>query len=616
LGPRCATDVLHAVGAGALEDVEECVAGGMLRREDATVEFRHELSRQAVLESLPASVRIRLHERALAVMRDRHPAVDSAELAHHAVEAGEGVAVLELAPRAGREAAVLGAHRLARLQYESALPHAARLAERERAGLLEAHAYECQVTDDVERAIVSQRQALECWRTVGDPRGEARCLTQLADHLWWKGDGDGAFDAVTRAIALLEASSADVDLGHAYARMAQLRMIGGGYADAIAWGHKAVTVGEHLGDGGGEAITVHALNTIGTAEVIIGRRDGWGKLEESLRRATAAGLEEDVARAFNNLLASACEQRRYDIFDRYGAEAVVFGADRELDLSLQCLAGDVAESLLDRGRWNEAADQALAVVERGQRAGRFQCLLVLGRLAARRGDSDPFGWLDQALGLLDTGANGQFAVPVRIARTEAAWLAGDVRLAAREIDHGLAALTDNTGAWVRGELAYWALRVGVAADGPGVVAEPYALYLQGYPVKAAAAWEALGCPYEEAQALVESEEESDVRRALGLFQALGATPGASRATGRLRAMGARRIERGARASTRTNPAGLSDRELEVLKLMADGLRNSEIAERLVVSTRTVDHHVSAVLAKLGVRNRSEAGQRAAALGLR
>ena len=69
-------------------------------------------------------------------------------------------------------------------------------------------------------------------------------------------------------------------------------MIDGRYADAIHWGHKAVTVGEHLGEGGGEAITVHALNTLGTSEIAIGRRDGWVKLKESRRRATAAGLEE------------------------------------------------------------------------------------------------------------------------------------------------------------------------------------------------------------------------------------------------------------------------------------------------------------------------------------
>jgi DNA-binding NarL/FixJ family response regulator len=81
-------------------------------------------------------------------------------------------------------------------------------------------------------------------------------------------------------------------------------------------------------------------------------------------------------------------------------------------------------------------------------------------------------------------------------------------------------------------------------------------------------------------------------------------------------MGARRIARGPRPTTRANPVGLSDREVQVLILVTDGLRNAEIAERLVVSTRTVDHHVSAVLAKLGARSRLEASQKAAALGLK
>jgi predicted ATPase len=218
LGPRCDTDVLIAVGDAALDDVDHCVARAMLRRDGATVEFRHELSRQAVLESLTPSARVRLHGRALAVVRDRS-GIDFAELVYHAVEAGDGDAVLEWAPRAGAQAAGLGAHRLARLHYQSALPYAGRLAERDRAVLLEAHAYEAQVTDDVERAIASQQEALECWRAVGDSVGEGRGLTQLADSLWWKGEGERAIEAVTRAIALLEAGPADVELGYAYARI-------------------------------------------------------------------------------------------------------------------------------------------------------------------------------------------------------------------------------------------------------------------------------------------------------------------------------------------------------------------------------------------------------------
>ena len=96
---------------------------------------------------------------------------------------------------------------------------------------------------------------------------------------------------------------------------------------------------------------------------------------------------------------------------------------------------------------------------------------------------------------------------------------------------------------------------------------------------------------------------------------MGAVPLAKIVEERLKAVGARRIPRGPRASTLANPAGLSDREVEVLRLLSDGMRNAEIASALVVSTRTVDHHVSAILAKLGTRSRFEAAKNARELGL-
>jgi DNA-binding CsgD family transcriptional regulator len=205
--------------------------------------------------------------------------------------------------------------------------------------------------------------------------------------------------------------------------------------------------------------------------------------------------------------------------------------------------------------------------------------------------------------------------PLRPARAEAAWLAGDLRLAQLEISAGMPAFTPATNPWLLGEFALWASRVGVDWDCPGRPAEPYALLLDGHPEKSAAAWAAVGCPYEEAQALIDTNEEVPMRRALTILQSLGAAPAARLVGDRLRQMGIHRIGRGPTPSTRANPKGLSEREVEVLLLLAEGLRNAEIAKRLVVSTRTIDHHVSAVLAKLGVRSRYDAGQMAIAMGL-
>jgi DNA-binding NarL/FixJ family response regulator len=102
---------------------------------------------------------------------------------------------------------------------------------------------------------------------------------------------------------------------------------------------------------------------------------------------------------------------------------------------------------------------------------------------------------------------------------------------------------------------------------------------------------------------------------LAELQQLGAQPAAAIVARRLRERGARGVPRGPRPVTRTNPAGLTPRELEVLALLVAGLRNSEVAEELVLSVKTVDHHVASILRKLGVRSRGEAATAAVAQGL-
>jgi DNA-binding CsgD family transcriptional regulator len=144
---------------------------------------------------------------------------------------------------------------------------------------------------------------------------------------------------------------------------------------------------------------------------------------------------------------------------------------------------------------------------------------------------------------------------------------------------------------------------------------PYALQAAGRWREAAAAWHAAGCPYEYAAALADSSDPADLLASLAGLEALRAEPLARRVRARLREVGVARIPRGPVEATLHNPAGLTARQVEVLRLLAQSLTNAEIAERLVLSVRTVDAHVAAVFAKLGLHSRRDAAALAAQLGV-
>jgi DNA-binding CsgD family transcriptional regulator len=612
LGQRCDLDVVCRIAVVPPAAVADCVAQGLLRRDGGSLDFRHELAQRAVLDALSAADRISLHCRALAVLSERPATTDPSELANHAVGAADADAILDLAPQAAKSAAELGAHRAALMYYDAAVPFAGRLAPDARAALLVAHAFECYVAEDLDRALSSQREAIACWRGSGDAEAEAEAMVGLALFEYWSGNPSAALATAEEALVHHDSMAPSPGLARAYARLAQLRLVTGNLSDAITWGTRAVELAQRCAE---EATVVHALNTIGAAEIALGIEGGQEKLEESLQRAYAAELEEDIARAYNNLLANATENRRYDLLDRFSELAMQFATERDLDLTRRCLVGDLAEAALERGRWDEACQQARLPIDNGWRSGRLQSLWVLGLVAARRGDADASTWLDEALAKSDSAMGASLLGPMRAARAEAAWLAGDMARAATEVDAGLDLLSDHESGWKVGGLAFWARKLDMPYEVPPGVAEPYALLFAGYPRKSAAAWADIGCPYEEALALAESDDEGDIRRALEILLDLGAVSTATIVSSQLKAMGAHRIARGPRASTRANPAGLSAREMEVLLLVSEGLRNAEIAQRLVVSPKTVDHHVSSMLAKLGARDRHDAAKKAAELGI-
>jgi DNA-binding CsgD family transcriptional regulator len=221
--------------------------------------------------------------------------------------------------------------------------------------------------------------------------------------------------------------------------------------------------------------------------------------------------------------------------------------------------------------------------------------------------------LDEARDLAVRAGELQRIGHVAVARAEAAWLRGDLEACVAEARPGFEMALSRPNPWMKGELSFWMWRGGGLKEPPPEIAVPFALQMTGDWRTAAAEWERLGCPYERAMALADGDEAAQ-RFALTILDQLGAVPAAEIVRRKLRAQGVRDLPRGARLSTKRNPAGLTDREVEVLLLVAEGLQNAQIAKRLFVSTRTVDNHVASILTKLNAHTRTEAVAAAHQLG--
>jgi DNA-binding CsgD family transcriptional regulator len=249
-----------------------------------------------------------------------------------------------------------------------------------------------------------------------------------------------------------------------------------------------------------------------------------------------------------------------------------------------------------------------------EREASLASLADYAREARRGGQPDAWGYLDEAAAAADASAEPQWIIPVRLARAGAYWLQGQTARAIREAE-----LADDVSAgsdeWDRGEIGAWLRRTGSPRSARGELAGPYRLQVAGEWAEAARVWAGLGCPYEAALALHDASEEAALRQALKIFTGLGAPAAAQLTRHKMRRLGVRSIPAGPRAATRSDPLGLTRREREVLDLISAGQTNAEIAARLFLSAKTVDHHVSAVLAKLGTPTREAAAAHAARLGV-
>jgi DNA-binding CsgD family transcriptional regulator/tetratricopeptide (TPR) repeat protein len=606
-------DLAAALLGPRLEALAEAQAAGVLEDRSDGVAFRHELARRAIEQSLPAIRRRRLNAAVVAALRAQEWP-ERARLMHHAVEAGDAEAIVAVGPAAAREATQAGSHTQALAHFESVLPHLDRLGPRERAGVLDDYGWELYNAHRFREAVEAARGAVALYERLDEPVAVGSCLVRLSRHLFMAGDTDAAEVSAQRAVMILEPTGHGAALAQASLQEgAILAMTEDDPARAVGILSSAHDLSVRVAR---PDLAALALNYLGIARVATGHPGGVEMVRESITAATAARQYEHAARGYCNLAELLFRAGRLDELEICVEHGLQFVRERGFWSHAYGLELHRGAAQLRRGRWEPALAGLRALVDDVDDPGMLYAYSVplLGRLLARRGGESARAMLDAAWGRARRQRLLICLAYAGLASVEEAWLAGDTEHA-RRVAAALLPRTEHAGAApFRAELLRYLARCGLEAEPFDGCPEPWAAGLRGDWQAAAAGWARAGDPYERALELAESGEPEPTLEAVRMLDALGAAAAAAIVRDRLRAMG-RRVPRGPQTATRANPARLTERQLAVLGLVTEGMTNAEIADRLVVSVRTVDHHVAAVLGKLGVRSRREAAAAAHEMGI-
>jgi DNA-binding CsgD family transcriptional regulator/tetratricopeptide (TPR) repeat protein len=603
--PRHAsTALLDTVLPSWARAAEEPERRELLEVHPGYVRFRHELARNAIRSSLPIAARRVLHGEILDALRAA--GADPAEIVHHAEAAGADAVVAEYAPVAARRAAALASNREAYSHFRRASHFLDRWPQRERATLVEELAAAAYDVGRVGEALAAIERAVAAYRALGDEVGVGRCMRARARFLWYAGDGEEARASAREAAAILEPLGDSVELAWAYSSLSQLAMLAADMQPALEWGERARALAERLG---AERARAHALVNLGSVAVDLDP-ERVADLLEAHEVAHAIGDRHEAARALVNLAYSMLAWVRPEQALRFADRGVAYAREHEVH-ALAAYVDTVRVWLRVRaGDWGAAV--ALAP---GEGMPELLARTVLAEVAVRRGDDDaPERLADLGERAERTGELQRIA-PVLELELER-WLTGGAPLPEGRLEQALEEVRrrGRFGGWGALRILASAALAGVEVEADSRMSPPHEAMARRDWRAAADAFGAVGWGYDRALLLSLLDDEDALAEALTAARSLGAVPLVRRATTRLRALGFR-IPQGPREATRANPAGLTARQFEVLALVAEGLTNAEIAERLVVSQRTAEHHVAAVLRKLGSATRREAARRAADLGL-
>ena len=605
LGHSVELGTLRAIAGDGENALTDSIESGALLFDGRSVRFRHALIRDAVLATMPALQRSEVYGRAYDAFRSGVLPSDAALLAHLAEEAGRYEEVPAHARAAGDRAAELRSYREAALQYQRAIKYSSSLSLCERSDLL------CRLAG-VTYYCGSGETDLEILRELVHTHREVGNLSQLTDHLIWLAQvlsNEGhyseanvqATEAVKTAEMLGDWSLRTAALG----AQAHLLLVAGETREALALLQPALTLAHESGD---LRTVVQLMSAMGDALLDIDERSGIAQLEAAIDLAKQHHFDVEAADAMGTLGVHYTDRYELDRADAAFQNAIAFTAEHELDCWWRWARVGLSRLALARGDWAQAATLAASSIQ--VRSGCFtnqvNAYLTIVHIRARRGDPEVAAALETAEAACFEEPGPRLTILIDTAKAEAAFLSGDHDRARRIAESAFHHAIEHNLTWFAGELAHIVICAGGTIDGGFTLPGPYQFEQSGDWGAAARAWSELGAPYEAARARAMCSDEASLRQALSTFERLGALPMAALVTRRMRSLGIGSIPRGPRAATRSNPCGLTAREAEVLAQLGQGWTNGEIATRLFLSPRTVEHHVSAILLKLDAASRREA----------
>jgi DNA-binding CsgD family transcriptional regulator/tetratricopeptide (TPR) repeat protein len=604
---RMPMSLLDAVEPGWPAVAEEAERRHLLELDTSFVRYRHELARDAIRSDIPVARRRQLHGEILQALLASGG--DAADIVHHAEAAGATGVVAEYALRAARDAAALASNHEALSHYLRAADFLDRLPAHEQAELLEELGNTTYVVGRAADALPYVEQAREIHRRLGALLAVGRCTRLLSRLHWAAGDGEAARECAREALAILEPLGDSRDLAAAYSNLSQLAMLDEDAGPAVDWAERAIELAQRLDD---DATRIHALVNIGSIRLICDRQDA-EPLLEAYRTADAAGSRHEATRALVVRGYSALYWAEPDVAARCLEQAHAYALEYDERFFETYARLTRAWVSLRGGDWAEAERVVQSELPGLREVSLLLARTIAAELAVRRGDADAAARLGEVREQAFRTGELQRIAPVLELETVAALTSehpfpvDDLRELAPALEYRGASMGISS---LRA--AAWATVAGVDVRVERDLGPPFDAMVRRDWRTAADDFGAVGWTFERALLLSLLDEEDALAESIELARALGAAPLERRAARELRKRGYR-VPRGARTTTRTNPLGLTARQLEVLALVVEGRTNAEIAEQLVVSPRTAEHHVAAVLTKLGASTRIEAARRAADL---